>query len=189
VAVGTALALGVRIEHITAAVASFRGVPGRLQRVGPDDLPFRVFVDYAHTPDALASVLSALREVTNRRIICVFGCGGDRDRDKRPMMGRAVTRAADVAVLTSDNPRSEEPTAIMQQVAAGMIHGRRCAVVKEADRRRAIGIAIRMAGPGDTVLIAGKGHETYQQVGGQQLPFDDVAVASDALCAHAGGQP
>lgn len=178
-------ALGVSSQAVRAGLEAVTGVPGRLQRVGPDDLPFSVLVDYAHTDGALQNVLSALRPLTHGRLICVFGCGGDRDRTKRPRMAAVVGRFADIAYVTSDNPRTEDPRAIVFEILAGFGQPSTCAVYAEVDRRRAIEAAISGAEPGDTVLIAGKGHETSQWVGDKTLPFDDVNVAGQ--CLHAMG--
>jgi UDP-N-acetylmuramoyl-L-alanyl-D-glutamate--2,6-diaminopimelate ligase len=139
-----------------------------------------VVVDYAHTDDALDKALSAVREVTRGEVHLVFGCGGDRDRSKRPRMGEVAARRADGIFVTSDNPRSEDPGRIAAEVLAGL--GRRQARI-QLDRRRAIREAIARARPGDAVLIAGKGHETYQLVGPDRLPFDDAEVAREALAA------
>jgi UDP-N-acetylmuramoyl-L-alanyl-D-glutamate--2,6-diaminopimelate ligase len=149
-------------------------VPGRLERVECGQ-PFAVFVDYAHTPDALSGSLETLRAVTSGRLICVFGAGGDRDKSKRRLMGRAVEAAADLAVVTSDNPRNEAPEAIISQIVEGFEQP--AAVRTIVDRRRAIQWALEQAQPGDCLLIAGKGHETYQIVGDRRLSFDDREVA------------
>ena len=139
---------------------------------------FTVVVDYSHTPDSLENALHAARELADGRVLCVFGAGGDRDRAKRPLMGAVAARLADVAVVTSDNPRSEDPQAIVDEILAGMDgHGQ-----PVLDRRRAIGHAIGLADGGDVVLIAGKGHEQGQELAdGEKLPFDDVGVAREAL--------
>jgi UDP-N-acetylmuramoyl-L-alanyl-D-glutamate--2,6-diaminopimelate ligase len=192
-ALGAIVALveaGVRLEDAVAGVASCPGVPGRLQRVpapvpaaGPD-----AFVDYSHKPAAVEAVLRALREVTAGDLIIVLGCGGDRDRGKRPLMGAAAAALADVAILTSDNPRSEDPLAILDEMLHGVIDvpGRqRGRVVIEPDRAAAISLAVGMAGKGDVVLVAGKGHETGQCVGAAQLPFDDAAVTAEAMARQA----
>lgn len=179
-AASTALALGIAPEAVAQGLENTRGVPGRLQRVEPDGCPFSVLVDYAHTDDALRNVLTALRPITQGRIICVFGCGGDRDRGKRPRMGRVVGELADVAYVTSDNPRSENPRSIIEEILSGL-KGCSGLVEVDVDRAGAIRAAIGMARPGDTVLIAGKGHETYQIVGDRVLAFDDVEVARQAL--------
>jgi UDP-N-acetylmuramoyl-L-alanyl-D-glutamate--2,6-diaminopimelate ligase len=173
---------GVRLEDAVAGVASCPGVPGRLQRVGEG--PADTFVDYAHKPGAVEAVLGALRPVTQGDLIIVLGCGGDRDRGKRPLMGTAAARLADVAILTSDNPRSEDPLAILSEMLQGVLEvpqGERARVIIEPDRAAAIGLAAGLAGKGDVVLIAGKGHETGQYVAGNVLPFDDREVAAAAL--------
>jgi UDP-N-acetylmuramoyl-L-alanyl-D-glutamate--2,6-diaminopimelate ligase len=175
-AAGLALALGIDAEAIAAGLGALRIVPGRLQRVTCAS-PADVFVDYAHTDDALQNVLSVLKPLTRGRLIVVFGCGGDRDRTKRPRMARAAARYADQIIVTSDNPRSEDPQRIIAEACAGFeaADGNRVAV--EPDRAAAIHLALRDARRDDVVLIAGKGHENYQIVGEQRLPFDDVEVA------------
>lgn len=174
---GAGLRLGLEPNHMTA-LAVFPGVPGRLERVrnarGMD-----IFVDYAHTPDALDNVLGTLREVGFDRLIVVFGCGGDRDRTKRSVMGQAVCRHADVAVLTSDNPRHEEPEAILDDILPGL--GKCPQVLREVDRRLAIGRALELMRPGDALLVAGKGHEATQQIGNNVFPFHDPTVVRDLL--------
>jgi UDP-N-acetylmuramoyl-L-alanyl-D-glutamate--2,6-diaminopimelate ligase len=176
-ATATARLLGVEDEAIAAGVAALGGVPGRFEAVdcGQD---FVLVVDYAHTPDALARVLGAARELASSRLICVFGCGGDRDREKRPLMGEIAGALSDLAIVTSDNPRSEEPRAIVDQILEGM-KGVEAEV--ELDRRRAIARAIEEARAGDVVVIAGKGHEQGQEIGGRLLPFDDRIVAAELL--------
>jgi UDP-N-acetylmuramoyl-L-alanyl-D-glutamate--2,6-diaminopimelate ligase len=184
-ALGAIVALvetGVRLEDAVAGVASCPGVPGRLEQVsgGAAD----AFVDYAHKPGAVEAVLRALRPVTQGDLIVVLGCGGDRDRGKRPLMGAAAARLADVAILTSDNPRSEDPLAILSEMLRGVLEvpqGQRARVIIEPDRAAAIGLAAGLAGKGDVVLVAGKGHETGQYVGGAVLPFDDREVTAAAL--------
>ncbi|HET6882459.1 MAG TPA: UDP-N-acetylmuramoyl-L-alanyl-D-glutamate--2,6-diaminopimelate ligase [Pirellulales bacterium] len=171
-AVGTVYAID--LPTIVAGLEAIQRVPGRLERVECGQ-PFAVFVDYAHTPDALTASLSTLRQVTSGRLICVFGAGGDRDKSKRGPMGRAVESAADLAVVTSDNPRRERPEAIIQQVVAGFERPSTAQTI--VDRRAAIGWALEQAQPGDCVLIAGKGHETYQIVGDERLDFDDREIA------------
>jgi UDP-N-acetylmuramoyl-L-alanyl-D-glutamate--2,6-diaminopimelate ligase len=179
-AAGACQAIGIDLPTIARSIATVNHVPGRLERV-PSEAPFQVFVDYAHTDDALANVLSALRPVTRGRIIVVFGCGGDRDRTKRPRMARVVQEMADRIVVTSDNPRSEKPEAIIGEIVAGLSEdGRRRSEV-QADRRAAIRLAIEQAREGDVVLIAGKGHERYQIVANQRHHFDDVEVAAELL--------
>jgi UDP-N-acetylmuramoyl-L-alanyl-D-glutamate--2,6-diaminopimelate ligase len=178
-----AVALGEVLELPHSAVrdgiAAVRGVPGRFEPVDAGQ-PFTVLVDYAHTPDGLENVLRSAREITPGRLICVFGCGGDRDRGKRPLMGAVVRRMADVALVTSDNPRSEDPAAIIAEITAGFD------MDVEVDRRAAIERAVAMAEPSDLVVIAGKGHEQGQEVGGRIIPFDDREVAREALAALAG---
>jgi UDP-N-acetylmuramyl-tripeptide synthetase len=169
VAVGIGVGLGLDAQQIGAALSSVRGVPGRLERVGSAD----VFVDYAHTPDALERVMAALRPLTRGRLIVVFGCGGDRDRTKRPKMGRAVARDADLPIVTSDNPRTEDPHSILDMIVAGVREVRGDGFLVEIDRRKAIRAALSAARPGDVVLIAGKGHEDYQIVGKTKHHFDD----------------
>jgi UDP-N-acetylmuramyl-tripeptide synthetase len=184
VGVGIGVGLGMKGDEITRGLGSVRGVPGRVERV-PDDLGpghgFGVFVDYAHTPDALERVMAALRPLARGRLIVVFGCGGDRDKSKRPKMGRAVARDADLPIVTSDNPRTEDPRAIVDMILDGVREVRQDGFVVEIDRRRAIGAAIEAARPGDIVLIAGKGHEDYQIVGKEKLHFDDREEAAAAL--------
>jgi len=176
-----AAALGLDPAPVAAALDEARPVRGRFELVDGGQ-PFHVAVDYAHTPDALEAVITAAREVTAGRVIVVFGCGGDRDHDKRPEMGAVVDRLADLAVVTSDNPRSEDPDAIIAAVVAGMAAaGDPDRVRVEPDRRRAIGLALSLAAPGDLVLLAGKGHETTQVIGDVTLPFDDRAVALEVL--------
>ena len=172
-AVGTVYSID--LPTIVAGLEAIQRVPGRLERVECGQ-PFGVFVDYAHTPDALRAALSALRQVTSGRLFCVFGAGGDRDKQKRGLMGRAVELASDVAVITSDNPRGEQPEAIIEQIAAGFRD--RSLPRTIIDRREANVWALEQAQPGDCVLIAGKGHETYQIVGDRRYKFDDREVAS-----------
>ena len=166
-------------DAILEGIVSLRGVPGRLEPVDRGQ-PFQVLVDYAHTPDSLDNVLRTARELMAGKLIVVFGCGGDRDTEKRPMMGEVATRLADLTVITSDNPRSEDPRGIIDQIEPGAVRGGgRYAV--EPDRRAAIELAIREAGQDDVVIIAGKGHETGQQFRDRTVPFDDRAVAGAAL--------
>jgi UDP-N-acetylmuramoyl-L-alanyl-D-glutamate--2,6-diaminopimelate ligase len=184
-ALGIAVALDLDPVAAGPALSSARGAPGRLERCdGPGD-DIMVMVDYAHTPDALARVLDAVRGACAGRVLCVFGCGGDRDRGKRRPMGEAVGRRADVAIVTSDNPRSEDPGAIAEAVAQGVRAADRQPVVELA-RADAIDLAIRSARPGDVVVIAGKGHEAYQVVGTEKRPFDDRAEARRALARRRG---
>jgi UDP-N-acetylmuramoyl-L-alanyl-D-glutamate--2,6-diaminopimelate ligase len=180
-AFAAATALGVPPAAVVAALASAGRVPGRFEPVD-EGQPFAVLVDYAHTPDSLENVLHAARELGSGRVVCVFGCGGDRDRGKRPLMGEIAARLADLAILTSDNPRSEDPEAILDEVEAGM--GAATPHERLADRRAAIERAVSIASPGDVVVIAGKGHEQGQEfAGGRKEPFDDRAVAAEALRA------
>ena len=178
----TALVVGLPIDAVVAGLQAPLAIPGRLERVvAPPDHPFTVLVDYAHTPDALERVLDTARGLASGgRVIAVFGSGGDRDRQKRPAMGRAAANAADTVVLTSDNPRSEDPDEIAQAVLDGLRDGP-ASVVVELDRRVAIHDAVRAARAGDVVVIAGKGHETGQTIGERTIPFDDRVVAREEL--------
>jgi UDP-N-acetylmuramoyl-L-alanyl-D-glutamate--2,6-diaminopimelate ligase len=176
-AVAAVRALGVPLERIAAALPQAGRVPGRFEPVD-EGQAFAVLVDYAHTPDSLENVLQAARGLTAGQLHCVFGCGGDRDRGKRPLMGEIARRLADRVIVTSDNPRSEEPEAIIREILAGSGED----LAWDVDRRAAITAAIGAAQPGDVVVIAGKGHEQGQEfAGGRKVPFDDVAVARDAL--------
>jgi len=176
-ALATANALGVGLREAVLSLSKSPQVPGRLESV-PAKRQFQVFVDYAHTPDALLSVVKTLRELEPRRLLVVFGCGGDRDRQKRPLMAEVVDRHADFAIITSDNPRKEDPNAIIAEVEKGFRSAR---YEKIVDRAEAIARAIEMAQPRDIVLIAGKGHENYQEFADHTVPFDDVQVARRAL--------
>ena len=193
-AVGALAALveaGIRLEDAVAGVAACPGVPGRLERVPAPGLDLTAFVDYSHKPGAVEAVLRSLRPVTQGNLIIVLGCGGDRDRGKRPMMGAAAASLADVAILTSDNPRSEDPLAILAAMLDGVLsvpQTERARVIIEPDRAAAIAQAVALASPGDVVLVAGKGHETGQYVAGSVLPFDDRQVTADALERLAKGQ-
>jgi UDP-N-acetylmuramoyl-L-alanyl-D-glutamate--2,6-diaminopimelate ligase len=180
--IGTLLASGVELEPALAAVARLAPVPGRLERLGGGAAPL-VVIDYAHTPDALEKALAAVRPVVapGGRLLCVFGCGGDRDPGKRPIMGEAAARLADHAIVTSDNPRGEDPGMIIAQVLEGVLSG---SVEAIDDRQVAIFSAIHQARPGDVVLVAGKGHETYQEIAGVRHPFSDAEVAAAALEAR-----
>jgi UDP-N-acetylmuramoyl-L-alanyl-D-glutamate--2,6-diaminopimelate ligase len=188
-AIGMCLRLGVSKETIAAALASLPGVPGRFQSVPAADLGCEVIVDYAHTPDGLENVLKSARELSPTRLITVFGCGGNRDRTKRPIMGRLAASLSNIAIVTSDNPRNESPDAIISEILEGMNPASdpsvTADVLVEPDRRKAIFKAIEIARPGDIVIIAGKGHETYQIVGDQVLNFDDCKVAAEAIANHA----
>jgi UDP-N-acetylmuramoyl-L-alanyl-D-glutamate--2,6-diaminopimelate ligase len=174
-AVGAARLLGIDDDAIAYGVRELRGVPGRFEAVD-EGQPFAVLVDYAHTPDSLENVLRTARDLAQGRVICVFGCGGDRDRGKRPLMGRIATELADLAIVTSDNPRSEEPEAIIAEILEGAGEAE-----VESDRREAIAQAIGAAAEGDVVVIAGKGHEQGQQFAERTIPFDDREVAREVL--------
>jgi UDP-N-acetylmuramoyl-L-alanyl-D-glutamate--2,6-diaminopimelate ligase len=176
-AIASAHAMGISIRNAVGALAGAPPVPGRVEAV-PGKRPFRVFVDYAHTDDALINVMKTLRELEPSRLIVVFGCGGNRDRAKRPKMGAAVDTLADYAIITSDNPRREDPLAIIEDIKPGF---RRLAPEVIPDRKEAIFKAIAMAQPRDIILLAGKGHETYQEFADATVPFDDVAIAQSAL--------
>ncbi len=183
------LACDLPPEAMLAGVRACRRVPGRFERVDAGQ-PFLVVVDYAHTEAALRNVIGAARELGPRRVLTLFGCGGDRDRSKRPLMGEAAGSLSDFVVLTSDNPRSEDPMAIIQDALAGL-RGQRAAWRVEPDRARAIRLILAEAGPGDVVIIAGKGHETYQVLKDRTIPFDDREVARAALreLGYGGGEP
>ena len=163
---------GVPMEKISSLLGELPQVPGRMQRIEKNGVTF--CVDFAHTPDALSAALAALRPCTEGKLIVVFGCGGDRDKTKRPVMGRIAAALADEVILTSDNPRSEDPLAIIKDIKGSL--GRKAAVFCEPDRENAIRLAYRKASPGDVILVAGKGHETMQIVGERQLPFSDAGV-------------
>ena len=181
------LAVGLALERpaaeVAAALSTVERVPGRMEPIDAGQ-PFTVVVDYAHTPDSILGVLRGARALAAGRVIVVFGCGGDRDRAKRPLMGRAATQEADLTIVTSDNPRSEDPAAIIQQIVAGAQAG--AGLLVEQDRRAAIATAVEEARDGDVVVIAGKGHETSQEVLGVMLPFDDSEVARAAIAARLG---
>jgi UDP-N-acetylmuramoyl-L-alanyl-D-glutamate--2,6-diaminopimelate ligase len=184
-AIGTGLTLGLQLENMVAALPDFVGVPGRMERVqiNPSQ-DISVIVDYAHTPDSLENLLKASRPFIAGKMICVFGCGGDRDRTKRPLMGKIAASLADRAVITSDNPRTEDAQAILQDVVAGVPSGISADVI--ADRAVAIQQAILQAQPGDGILIAGKGHEDYQIIGTEKIHFDDREQAQAALKLRSG---
>ena len=175
-AVRAARVLGVEPQAIATGVEHVTGVPGRFEAVD-EGQAFTVLVDYAHTPEALENVLTEAREITAGRLVCVFGCGGDRDRSKRPLMGDVVARLADSAIVTSDNPRSEDPQAIIDEILAGMSGDREV----EPDREAAIASALERAGEGDVVVIAGKGHEQGQEFADRIVPFDDREVVRETL--------
>lgn len=177
-AIAAADALGCNLRDSVRAMADAPQIPGRMERVSPDNSKVHVFVDYAHTPDGLINALSTARALRPERIITVFGCGGDRDRSKRPLMAKAVEEHSDVCLLTSDNPRTEDPERIMDDACKGFS---RKSFVRIADRKEAIWQAIQNAKPGDIIVIAGKGHETYQDIQGIKHPFDDRKVAKSHL--------
>ena len=193
-AVGVGTLLDIPLDTLARGLKTLSRVPGRLERVG-DESGRYIYVDYAHTPDALENVLSALKETAGARIICVFGCGGDRDRGKRPRMGEIAANLSDLAIVTSDNPRTESPATIIAQILDGiramLVHEyrpqdlasgfTRKGVVVEPDRRKAIRLAVAASDPGDTILIAGKGHETVQILGKQKVAFDDRIEVKAAL--------
>jgi len=193
-ALGAVVALvesGVRLEDAVAGLAACPGVPGRLERVPAPGLDITAFVDYSHKPGAVEAVLRSLRPVTQGSLIIVLGCGGDRDKAKRPMMGAAAAALADVAILTSDNPRSEDPLAILAAMLDGVLsvpQDDRARIIVEPDRAAAIALAVGLAAPGDVIVVAGKGHETGQYVAGAVLPFDDRRVTAAALERVAKGQ-
>ena len=178
-ACSVAISLGLSDEDIQKGLQQMQRVPGRFERV-EEGQPFMVVVDYAHTDDALRNVISVARAMQPKRVITLFGCGGDRDRSKRPLMGMAAAELSDYVVLTSDNPRSEDPLAIMNDATVGL---RRFNTphISEPDRERAIRKAISEAAPGDVVILAGKGHETYQILRDGPIPFDDREVARRIL--------
>jgi UDP-N-acetylmuramoyl-L-alanyl-D-glutamate--2,6-diaminopimelate ligase len=169
---------GLPLTVIRAALAGLKGAPGRFERVDAGQT-FTVIVDYAHTPDGLQNVLRAARDITTGRLITVFGCGGNRDRTKRPLMGRIAGQLSDFSVVTSDNPRNEDPQNIIDDIIAGIPP--QAEICRLEDRRQAIAAALAAAKPGDTVVVAGKGHEDYQLVRGRKLPFDDRAVVRQLL--------
>lgn len=198
-AIGAAVASGLSVEDITNGIKSVRGVDGRLEKV-PINAPFHVIVDYAHTPDAMEKALSCIKEWAPNRVITVFGCGGDRDRTKRPVMAEVAARYSDIVIITSDNPRTEDPQKIINDILTGMpsdwaklnsdeksqqsvLSSRFYYVI--VDRKKAINRALHIAQPGDVIFIGGKGHETYQIIGRDKIPFDDRCVARecyDKMC-------
>lgn len=196
-AFATGEALGLPVDALTEGLASVSHVPGRFQVVSQPGDDVRIIVDYAHTDDALRNVLETVRPLASRHVIVVFGCGGDRDKTKRPLMGAVAARLSDLVILTSDNPRTEDPATIIDDITRGIVvsadrgsgrilqtpvpAGRETPWVAIPDRRGAIVHAVAQAQPGDTVVIAGKGHETYQIIGTRVVPFDDVVVAREAL--------
>ncbi|MFN9861047.1 MAG: Mur ligase family protein, partial [Pseudanabaena sp.] len=182
-AIATALHMGMSLTEVTSRLPEFKSVPGRVERVQvSDDQDVTVVVDYAHTPDSLENLLKAMRPFTQRELVCVFGCGGDRDRTKRPLMGGIAARLADRVYVTSDNPRTEDPQRILDDVVVGVkadIGDKPLTI--EGDRHKCIQLAIMEARAGDTILIAGKGHEDYQIIGREKIHFDDREEAQLAL--------
>lgn len=173
-------ALGIPLKTCAEALADFAGVKGRMEVVPTPEKPYTVLIDYAHTPDALENVLKTVRGFAKGRLIAVFGCGGDREKEKRPLMGRIAAALADVAVVTSDNPRSEEPMAIIQDILTGIAPTGKKSII-EPDRRAAIALAMKQAGAGDVIILCGKGHETYQEIGGRMLPMDEREIVQALL--------
>ena len=190
-AVSAAVSLDIAPAVIEEGIRTLSRVDGRLERVAiPDRCGFQVIVDYAHTPDAMEKALACLREMTENRLIVVFGCGGDRDRGKRPMMGRVAAELADLVIVTSDNPRTETPDDILNEIEAGVKQAGIPAFgssgdstgkgyIREVDRRKAIEIALTLGRPGDMIFIGGKGHETYQIIGSTRHSFDDRLVVKE----------
>jgi UDP-N-acetylmuramoyl-L-alanyl-D-glutamate--2,6-diaminopimelate ligase len=173
-AASCAMVLGISHEDIRAGLEKIENVPGRIEML-PTHTPYRVILDYAHAPDALDNILRTCREFTRGRLIALFGCGGDRDKGKRPIMGRIGGELADLCILTSDNPRNEEPMDILASIEEG-IKETACEYVVIENRREAIRYALKFAGAGDVVVLAGKGHETYQEIRGEKHPFDEKVV-------------
>jgi len=178
-AAGLCLAAGFDLEKITAGLSALRTIPGRLEKLDSDDVS--VFIDYAHTDDALKNALSALKPFCKDKLTVVFGCGGDRDRTKRPRMARVAEQLADFVIVTSDNPRTERPEDIINDITAGFENPDSRTIIIEPNRKKAIELAIETAGKNDIILIAGKGHETYQIIGNQKFDFNDKAVAQECL--------
>jgi len=177
--IGAAMIMKIPVTSIKKGLSALKGVPGRIQDV-PNDRGVHVIVDYAHSPDSIINIINAVREFTRGRVIIIFGCGGDRDKSKRPIMGRIAGELADYCIITSDNPRGENPLAIIDEVETG-IKETNCAYEVEADRRAAIFKGIGILKPEDTLIVAGKGHENYQIIGENTIHFDDVEVAKEAL--------
>ena len=183
---GALLASDVGLERALDALSRAAPPPGRMERHGGGGMSPLVVIDYAHTPDALEKVLVAMRPAAadGRELVCVFGCGGDRDPGKRPVMGRVAARLADRVVVTTDNPRFEDPAAIAGAVAKGIVETGQRRWLLELDRAAAIAAAVGAAKPGDVVVVAGKGHETYQEVAGERRPFSDARVVDEALAGR-----
>jgi UDP-N-acetylmuramoyl-L-alanyl-D-glutamate--2,6-diaminopimelate ligase len=182
-AAAAGLALGVSESDVAAAIAAVDNVPGRLERVEAGQ-PYRILVDYAHTPDALERVLASVRELTDKKILLVFGAGGDRDRGKRAPMGEIAGRLADIPILTSDNPRTEDPEAIVRDVEEGLSRSGATKYLKVVDRLEAIRQAVELSNAGTVLVITGKGHETTQSIGGRELPFDDRVISAELARAR-----
>ena len=180
------LEMGMDPEKVKEGLEAVTVVPGRIEPL-PTHTPYRVILDYAHSPASLESILKTIREFTRGRLICLFGCGGGRDKEKRPIMGEISGRLADFSILTSDNPRLEQPMDILSAIEAGIKPTGAPYVVIE-NRREAIRYAMQMGQPGDVIVLAGKGHETYQDIGGQKLPFDEKVVVRELL-REMGGSP
>jgi UDP-N-acetylmuramoyl-L-alanyl-D-glutamate--2,6-diaminopimelate ligase len=179
-AIGAALALNVPVADIRRGVAHIQGVPGRIQAI-PNPFNAHILVDYAHTPDGLVNIINAVREFTQNRVITLFGCGGEKDKGKRPIMGRIAGELSDYCILTSDNPRTEPPGEIIKQVEMGLKETN-CAYRVFINRREAIAAGVKMLAEGDALIIAGKGHEDYQIIGTEKIPFDDCEEARKAIC-------
>ena len=179
-AAGLCLAAGLDLKTVARGLSSLDAIPGRLENIKPD-APFSVLVDFAHTDDALDNVLSTLKPLCKARLIVVFGCGGDRDKTKRPRMAKVVEKLADLAIVTSDNPRTENPHDIISQIIAGFANPNSPKIKIEPDRRKAIALAIESAQKNDVIIIAGKGHENYQIIGKQKFPFSDQQIALELL--------
>ena len=181
-AAGVASALDIDAEAIRKGLEAVRNVPGRIELL-ETDTPYRVILDYAHSPDSLENILRAVRATTKGRMIALFGCGGDRDRGKREVMGEIAGKLSDMCIITSDNPRNEDPFAILGQIEEG-IRPTGCEYVVIENRREAIGHALDIAGAGDVIVLAGKGHETYQEIKGVKYPFDEKIVVAELLAAR-----
>ena len=172
--------LGIPPEECAAALATFPGVAGRMEVVPTPGKPYTLLIDYAHTPDALENVLKTVRGFAQNRVIAVFGCGGDREREKRPLMGHIAGKLADLTIITSDNPRTEEPMAIIRDILPG-IAGAEDKYIVEPDRRGAIALAMGRAAAGDVIVLCGKGHETYQEIGDKTIPMDEREIVRSLL--------
>jgi UDP-N-acetylmuramoyl-L-alanyl-D-glutamate--2,6-diaminopimelate ligase len=179
-AAGLCLAAGFDLQTVSKGLSALQTIPGRLEKVGWDG-NFTVLIDYAHTDDALKNVLTTLKPLCKGRLIVVFGCGGDRDRTKRPRMAKVAEQLADFVIVTSDNPRTEKPQAIIDEIIAGFENPGSEKITVETDRKKTINLAIKSAGKNDIVLIAGKGHENYQIIGKQKFPFSDKTIARECL--------